>query len=476
MSHTAIALTALLLAGAPAPAQTARDPAIALTGVTVIDPATPASGQARRTDQTILIRNGIIQAIGPSSAVAIPPGARRVNANGKFVIPGLWDAHVHFMNTGPSALPVYVALGVTSVREMGGYLDSTRAWQARMRAGTMIGPRILTPGPILEAPRYLDNVRERSRRDPRIGQRVLPYRIGVADAAGAKRAIDSLVKLRVDFVKIRTTESPDAYFAILQEAKRAGLKVAGHQPSVASVTIAVDSGQADIEHAIGPPLSRMPADARDSVYLEFAKWGTWYTPTLVVSRVVTMTGDSARRAIFGPDVLRDDERRAYASPWLLEWWSMQVDERIADTSAARTDGIRELYASSVADVRRMHELGVLLLAGTDAGSVLVYPGFALHEELRLLVEEAGLTPLEALWSATIGPARFAGIDAKLGSIAVGKIADLVLLDANPLDNIRNTRRIFAVMQAGHLHSRQALDDLLRSVRNGLRPNPPRASP
>jgi imidazolonepropionase-like amidohydrolase len=453
---------------ASAAAQTPRDSAIALIGVTVIDPSTSASAQAGMTDQTILIRNGIIQSIGPSKSIVIPRGTRRVNAGGKFVIPGLWDAHVHFMNTGPSALPIYVALGVTSVREMGGYLDSTRAWQKRMRAGTMIGPRILTPGPILESPRYLDNVRQRSIRDPRIGQRVLPYRIGVANAAGAKKAIDSLVKLHVDFVKIRTTESAEAYFAILREAQRAGLKVAGHQPSVVSVTTAVDSGQQDIEHAIAPPLSRIAAEARDSVYLEFAKWGTWYTPTLVVSRVVTMRGDSAKRVIFGDNVLRDDERRAYASPWLLEWWAMQTEEAATDTGSARVDAAREGYQSSVADVRRMHEQGVLLLAGTDAGSVLVYPGFALHEELRLLVEEAGLSPLEALWSATIGPARFAGIDKQLGSIANGKIADLVLLDANPLDNIRNTRRIFAVVQAGHLYSRTELDGVLSKVRDGNR--------
>ena len=448
-----------------APAQAFGGSAIAVTGVTVIDPAAPASAQSAMTDQTIIVRNGVIQAIGATGSIVIPRGARRVNASGKFVIPGLWDAHVHFMNTGPSALPLYVALGVTSVREMGGYIDSTRAWQARMRAGRMVGPRILTPGPILEAPSYLANVRARSVRDPRIGQRVLPYRLGVANAADARKAVDSLVKLHVDFVKIRTTQSPEAYFAILREARRAGLKVAGHQPSVASVMVAVDSGQQDVEHAIGPPLTRIPAEARDSIYLEFAKWGTWYTPTLVVSRVVTMTPDSAKRAIFTAEAIRDDERRPYASPWLLEWWQMQVDERLADTSTARADGVRELYASSVADVRRMHELGVLVLAGTDAGSVLVYPGFALHEELRMLVEDAGFSPLDALWSATIGPARFAGIDRQLGSITKGKIADLVLLDANPLDNIRNTRRIYAVMQAGRLYSRKALDGLLSGVRS-----------
>jgi imidazolonepropionase-like amidohydrolase len=454
------ALAAILLA----PTLSAQQPPLAITGVTIVDPSVAASKQAGLTNQTVLIRNGVVEAVGPSGTVGIARGIKQVDGRGKFLIPGLWDAHVHFMNTGPSALPLYVALGVTSVREMGGYIDSTRAWQARMRAGTLVGPRILTPGPILEAPRYLENVRERSVRDSRIGQRVLPYRIAVGTPADAGRAIDSLLKLHVDFVKVRTEESPEVYFAILREARRVGLKVAGHAPYVVSVTVAVDSGQRDIEHALAPPLSQLPAEARDSVYLEFAKWGTWYTPTLVVTRAVGLTGDSAKRAIFSDAAVRGDERQPFASQWLLEWWSMQVEERIADTSAANPAFARELYASSIADVRRMHELGVLILAGTDAGSVLVYPGFALHEELRLLVEDAGFTPLEALWSATIGPARFAGLDATLGNIAPGKIADLVLLDANPLDNIRNTRRISAVLQAGHLYTRKDLDGLMDKAR------------
>src|SRR3954471_16945744 len=136
---------------------------IAITGVTIVDPSVAASKQAGMVNQTVLIRDGVIQSVGPATSIVVPAGIRRIDGRGKFLMPGLWDSHVHFMNTGPSALPLYVALGVTSVREMGGYIDSTRAWQARMRAGRLVGPRILTPGPILEAPRYLANVRERSR-------------------------------------------------------------------------------------------------------------------------------------------------------------------------------------------------------------------------------------------------------------------------------------------------------------------------
>ncbi|HEX2722937.1 MAG TPA: amidohydrolase family protein, partial [Gemmatimonadaceae bacterium] len=217
-----------------------------------------------------------------------------------------------------------------------------------------------------------------------------------------------------------------------------------------------------------PPLSRLTQAGRDSVYRRFATKRLWYTPTLVVSRTVMLSGDSADKAIFSTEASRLDERRPYASPWLLEWWRMQVDERMLDTSSARRTALDEAYRSSAADVRKMHDAGVRILAGTDAGSVLVYPGFSLHEELRLLVEEAKLDPKEALWAATAGPARFFGLDTTLGRISRGQGADLVLLDEDPLKNIRNTRRIFAVMQGGRYYSRKELDSILAQVRNDAR--------
>ena len=456
----------LALGGCASPALTSLDQTIAIVGVSVID---PSSFRPPIPNQTILISGTVIRAIGPEAAVAVPASARRIDARGKYAIPGLWDAHVHFMNTGRTALSLYIAHGITSVREMGGYIDSTRAWQSLMTAGALVGPRILTPGPILESAVYLQRVVERSTLDPRIGIRVLPYRVGVNDPVEAKTAIDSLVKLGVDFVKIRTSGSPAAFYAILREARRAGLRVAGHQPNAVSLRNALDSGQNDLQHAILPPLSVLSPASRDSVYRKFVEKRAWYTPTLTVSRTVMLSGDSAARAIFGPEAVRSDERRAYASPWLLEWWRMQVDERIRDRPVMSAPAMEAAYQSSAADVRRMHELGVEILAGTDAGSVLVYPGFALHEELRLLVEDAGLTPRAALWSATIGPARFARLDDRLGTLTAGKIADVVLLDANPLEDIRNTRRIFAVFRNGRLFSRADLDDLLSQVRSNVSP-------
>ena len=456
LAHGAGAAMVLALTAAPASAQT--PPPLVLIGVSVVDPVT-----GRITaNQRIVIEGDRIVSVGPG--VRAPAGSRVVDARGKYAIPGLWDMHVHFMNTGVTALPLLLAHGVTSVREMGGYIDSTRAWQARMAAGTLRGPRIKTPGPILESPRYLAGVRQRdSAAGGLLAPRILPYRIGVADSAAAERAIDSLIRLHVDFVKVRTTASRAALLGILGAAHRAGLKVAGHAQASMPLAEAVRAGQQDIEHALFPPLDTLPGAARRALYGELAAAGLWYTPTLVVSRAVLVSGDSGLRALFGPGAERLSREQRYASPWLLGWWRMQLEERARDTSTANTEASRRAYASSVEDVRGMQDAGVTILAGTDAGSVLVYPGFSLHEELRLLVVEAKLTPAEALRSATITPARYFGMERELGSISAGKIADLVLLDADPLADISNSTRIFAVVQSGRLLDRAALDALLASA-------------
>ncbi|MEO8192921.1 MAG: amidohydrolase family protein [Gemmatimonadales bacterium] len=449
------------------PASPSRDGALLITGITIVDVA--GSGSVR-LNQTILVRGDRIAEVGDAGSVEVPSGVRVVDGRGKFAIPGLWDMHVHFMNTGPSALPLYIANGITSVREMGGYLDSTRAWQARMAAGTMTGPRFKTPGPILENPRYLAGVRERDKGlGGRLAPRVLPYRIGVADSADASRAVDSLRRLSVDFIKIRTVASPASYRAILSAAKQAGLTVAGHAPGVVSLAAASDAGQKSIEHGFYPPTSLLPDSARSDIHARFARNGTWYTPTLTVSRAVQVQPDSANELIWGPRATSLDPARQYASDWLLGWWRMQVDERERESDSARASN-RRAYESSLADVREMSKAGVRILAGTDAGSVLVYPGFTLHEELRLLVEDAKLTPSQALWSATLGPALFFGMERDLGTIEQGRIADIVLLDSDPFSNIRNTRRISAVIQGGRLFNRAALDLLLEGVRREVSHN------
>lgn len=434
---------------------------VAITRVTVVD----VTGAPSQHDMTVVIEGDRITAVGKSAQVRPPRGARVVDGRGRYLVPGFWDMHIHFMNTGESALPLLVAHGVTSVREMGGRIADTRAWQARMAAGTLVGPRIRTSGPVLESPQYIARVRVRDQRlGGRLAPLVLPYRIGVADAAQARRAVDSIDKLRADFVKIRTAGSRDAYFAILAAARRAGLTVAGHAPTIVSLREASDSGHRSFEHSIVPQLARMPAAERQALYARLASNGTWYTPTLVVLSA-PRTPDSAVVAMLDDTLTLRDDRRRFVSPSLSAWWQIQVAERMGDTVATRRfdEAWRSAYDGTLDIVRGMRAAGVPILVGTDAGSVMVFPGSSVHEEMALLVEDARLTPGEALWGATLGPARYFGMERELGTIEVGKLADLVLLDGDPLANIRNTSKISAVVLRGEMFDAEGRRRLLHQA-------------
>jgi imidazolonepropionase-like amidohydrolase len=457
VSYRAAAGLALAAAvgAAPAAAQ------IAITHVTIVD----VTGAPSRRDMTVVVSGDRISAVGRSALVRVPPGTRVVDGTGRYLVPGFWDMHVHFMNTGESALPLLVAHGVTSVREMGGRIADTRAWQARMAKGTLVGPRIRTAGPVLESPQYIARVRVRDQRlGGRLAPLVLPYRIAVGNAAQARRAVDSIDKLRADFVKIRNAGSREAYFGILAAAREVGLGVAGHAPTVVTLREASDSGQRSFEHSIVEQVAHMPAAEQRALYARLAANGTWYVPTLVVLSA-PRTRDTAVLAMLDDTLAVRDPRRRFVSPSLADWWRIQVTERMRDTAAARRFGNawRAGYDGTLAIIGPMRAMGVPILVGTDAGSVMVFPGLSVHEEMALLVEDAHLAPREALWGATVGPARYFGMERDLGSIEVGKIADLVLLDGDPLADIRNTSRINAVVLRGELIDAAARRRLLDEV-------------
>jgi imidazolonepropionase-like amidohydrolase len=466
IQRAAASLALAAATAAPAQAQGTESAArpIAIMRVTVVD----VSGGPSRSDMTVVVSGDRITAVGSSPQVVIPPGARIVDGTGRYLVPGFWDMHVHFMNTGESALPLLVAHGVTSVREMGGKIADTRAWQARMAAGTLVGPRIRTAGPVLESPQYLMRVRVRDQRlGGRLAPLVLPYRIGVGDALQARRAVDSIDKLRADFVKIRTADTRGAYLGVLAAARRAGLTVAGHAPTVVSLREASDSGQRSFEHSIVEQVRGLPPPERRALFARLAANGTWYVPTLVVLSA-PRTPDSVIMAMLDEQPLHSDQRRRYVSPSLAQWWRIQVAERMQDTAAARRFAIawRAGYGATLDIIRAMHAAGVPILVGTDAGSVMVFPGSSVHEEMALLVEDARLTPRDVLWGATLGPAKYFGMERELGTIEVGKLADLVLLDGDPLANIRNTARINAVVLRGELIDsfgrRRLLDEVARA--------------
>jgi len=418
-------------------AGTSPSASFALTHVTVVDPVAGA-----QPERTVLVAEGRIVAVGPAAEVAVPLGAAVHDGTGRFVIPGLWDMHVHLSQVGAMAFPVLLSSGVTSVRDMGSDLAEIRRWQAARAEGQPI-PRIVTPGPKLDEGNLLERLL--SSAELRV----------VTSPADARRAVDGLKAKGVDFIKVHNVRTAPVYEAIADEARRQGLAIAGHIPSEPGPLGAAGAGQRTIEHGRGmlpcspeirariraaPERARLerycaPEATQDQVLPALRRSGTWLTPTLVSWRGNGMVGDPALASwlerLPGIEV---------ATPALRRHWQAM---------AGPTPGAleRELVRGFGPLALAAHRAGVPLLAGTDLGDPYVIPGHALHDELQLLVE-AGLSPLDALRSATLEPARAVGLAADLGSIRAGAIADLVVLDADPLSDIRNTRRIRAVVAGG----------------------------
>lgn len=423
---------------------------MAITHVTVID----VTGGPATRDTTVLISGDHITAIGDSASISVPADAKVVDATGKFLIPGLWDMHVHWY--ARDAFTLFTANGVTGVRQMFGNSDLLR-WRHQIAKGSLLGPRMVVASPIIDGA------------DP-----VWPNSISVSNEEEGRKAVRRVKQWGADFVKVYALLKREAYFGVADEAKQQGITFAGHAPYSVSPGEASEAGQKSIEHLTGIAIEcsdkatelrdklvkanspgarhRVQATALETydekkaadLFARFVKNQTWQCPTLTVLRTNAYLGNESFR----------DGRLKYIPRLLQERWSRRVLRRIGGDNAAK-----QVFHRELAIVGAMRKAGVLILAGTDAGNPFCFPGFSLHEELALLVI-AGLTPVEALQSATLNPAKFFGLDKTLGTIEQGKIADLVLLNANPLEDIRNTQRINAVISNGRLFDRKALDKML----------------
>jgi hypothetical protein len=430
---------------------------VAVTNATVIDPGT---GTVRR-DMTVLVRGARIEQVAPARSVRVPGGARVIEGAGRYVIPGLWDMHVHMdVPGGRALLPLYVANGVTGVRDMDGELSRLRTFQREVAAGAIAGPRMVLAGPYLA------------------GQRVPLPHILVRTPEDVAPALDSLARIGVDFVKVHNGIPPAAYFAVAREARRRGLAFAGHVFPPVTPLQASDSGQRSLEHlsgfpnrceggdsaviARGMPLQRFlfgscSAEDQRPVHARLARNGTWVTPTLVVQTEVARPGVRP---------LPNDSLLHYFGDSLQALWRLVMPLPAAPPPGAVEAGTL-LFGKRLTLVRALRDAGVPLLTGTDAPLRASPPGFAIHDELAFLVR-AGLAPMEALRAATWEPARYlAGTDS-LGAVAAGRVADLVLLDADPLADIANTRRIAAVVAGGRVYDARAREALLAGVRRAAR--------
>jgi imidazolonepropionase-like amidohydrolase len=444
MRATLALLLSILL---PASLATAQTKPLVFTHATVID----MTGAPPKPDVTVIVVGNRITALGKSGKVRVPAGAQVVNARGKFLIPGMWDMHVHLAKAGENTLPLFVANGVTSVRDMGGDYAAVLAWRREILSGARLGPRIKTAGPLLESTKNVERMLREKTIEP-----VERTRIGVPNPEAAAAIVDSVAKLGVDFLKLRTVASPETYRAIAEAARKANLPLTGH--AVVPPEEIIQAGQRSIEHSFFPPLDKLTEAQRKELFRKLAASGIHVVPTLINGEGSLLVANEKAAAIVEDTRGLVDSRRKYLSGYLIEDWCEQVTER-----KQYPFDLQQFMPGMLRDLREMRQAGVRLMPGTDVAVVLIYPGFSLHDELRLLVTAAGMTPMEALISATRYPAEWFGMQESLGTVKVGKIADLVLLEANPLEDINNTKRINAVVMNGRHFSKGALGKMLTNV-------------
>ncbi len=429
----------------------------ALTDVTVVD----GTGAPPRPHRTVLVSEGRIVAIHDARAWSPPEQTRVIEGRGRYLIPGLWDMHVHLSMGEPSLLPVFLAYGVTAVRDLGGDFPAVRAWQQEIATGTRIGPRIYTAGRILESPRFLEilarlaTVLEPPFRDQLHAIRA--ERISVGDTEQAEQAVRELARQGVACIKFRMNTTAEIFYAIVAAANRVRLPVTGHSPQSISLSEAAAAGQKSFEHVfMSPEEAALPLAEVDRFAEALKRTQGYLVPTLVTFHATRLLAPELMdQRLKAPSQTNEACSRAVPAR-LADAWRLQ---RLLDQFEQPQDWVA-VYQGAVERLRRLHRAGVRFLAGTDFGARFICPGSSLHEELERLVAEIGLTPGEALQAATRNAAQFFGEEHCSGTIEVGKRADLVLLEANPLDDIRHTRRIAAVIAAGVYYDRSALRRLL----------------
>jgi hypothetical protein len=431
------------------------------------------------SNHTVLIAGARVQAMGPSVAMGIPPGAQVIDGSEQFLIPGLWDVHVHLFNNvsrrAPNtwAFPLFVVNGVTGVREMWTEFASIPVvdqWRSSVSRGEVLAPRVIAAGALVDGPgAWMPNMPE------------------VATPTEGQLFVRQAAQAGSDFIKIYSLLPPEVYQAILDEARAVRLPVAGHIPLQVPALDGVRAGQWTNEHlyqireACSTIETRMIERRRQfysAAYTEqeeialldsdvhqigehfdiqicrgvaraVAEVGQWQVPTLT----------NERRWFLGvPDEDVYKTWMVFIPPTQRTTWRQRLESGSA-TYSGDVASLRRSWHATLQVIDVLSDAGAGILVGTDFGQPFILPGFSVHEEMALLVQ-AGLSPLQALQAATINPARAMAATDSLGTVSPGKLADLVLLTANPLENIQHSRRISGVILNGRHLNRRALDELL----------------
>lgn len=460
---------------------------LAFTHVTVID----VTGAPSASDMTVIAAGNHIADVGKTGKVRVPRNAQIIDASGKFLIPGLWDMHAHTRTdalTRQIVFPLNIANGVTGIRDMAGdcvgggdcdgkaTFDVHLQWKKDIADGKLIGPRLIVATAFVDGKPPLH-----------------PGSMVVSTPEEAREAVRYAKRRGIDFIKVYVTLSRQSYFALASEAKKLGIPFAGHVPVLIGAIEASEAGQKSQEHLYGAleacsgheaeliaareqlaktesvttdsfgalfqeqvsPLSYTSGDCT-GFFRTLVKHGTWIVPTYNYWRAI------ADYYYYGPQRIQDSARLRYIPVSLKEEWFRQYKSDIEQTTEEKARRSRRKFLDRLSFVKRLHDAGVGVLAGTDSDMPYTFPGFDLHDELAIMVE-GGLTPLEALQTATINPAKYLNMLNSFGTVEKGRLADLVLLEANPLDDINNTRRISAVVVDGRYLSKAMLEKMLADV-------------
>lgn len=446
---------------------------IALAGVTVVD----VTDGSMRPGQSVYVEGNRIAAIGPTDAVKVPASAEIVRGDGRYLIPGLWDAHVHSAGGVSWHFPLYLAYGITSVRNMHSSaekpLELVNSIKRRLASGELLGPRFLANGGVVDG-------------DPP----VWPGSVVVRNAEEARQAVDTLADGGADFIKVYDFLTRESYFAVLDEARQRGIPVDGHLPFPITPEEAAAAGQRTIEHTSGISIA-CSSDA-DAIRRDFDRYVEERPDMAPYPDAMVAFFELVRRSIetrdpklcmstvrayreYGVAVVPtlganagSDSQSFVHDPSQMNLLPPAIQAQWRGMARAGRDPIETLlgplYDVVASNVRLLNQEHIAILAGTDVGNPFLVPGLSLHREL-LALNAAGLSPLETLQAATIQPVRVFGLAESLGTVEVGMLADLVLLDANPLEDVANTQRIHAVVADGRLLRRADLDRLVAEAQS-----------
>ena len=463
-------------------AQVLYDGAQCFTHVNTID-----TNDGLQKDITVVIKDNKIIKTGPTASINLSNDNNIIDASGKYMIPGLWDAHVHFAymeELAPSMFHLFLTYGITSVRDTGGKIEFVKSWKDKANANPKAAPIVKIAGPLIDG---LPNVYDGSSPERP------PLSVGAGSVEEAVKIVDYLDSLDVDLIKAYEMLTPEQFKAITKRAKELGLKVTGHVPLSMDVISAADAGMNSIEHFRNIEMScaedweslkaqrlallfegkndqggilrsRIHEAQRyraieiqseentDKVLDALLRNDTWQIPTLAL--ISGVSGRAFADANY-------QKSFAYLPPEIEEEWKTTIAQIIEKPVQQKNINYTNWTAKMV---DQMHKKGINFMAGTDCPIFFLTPGHSLHIELQRLVE-SGLQPIDALAAATSQPAKYFGMQDSLGYIDEGMIADLILLDANPLESIQNTLKINTLVKDGKIYTRQDLDALQSELDN-----------